>query len=395
MMEMACVSFNKVRLQYYVSKGEVPAVLLHELLNHSSFLFGTTLIGVNVALMVGSEFSRIFHSTLGISPDWAPISQVIIVVILGELAPMFAARRYPEHVVALGIRTLYYSSKIMTPLLIALNFITKLTYRLLGGHPESGSVFLTQEELQKLIAEGDEGAPLGGTEEFNRVISNIFSLRDKKIWQIMSPLSQIPLIPIDSNISVVKEVIKHKNDPFLLVYDKKTTNISGVCFPRDMILANDQEPIRNYFRAAWYITQESDVLSILKQFRSNQQTVAIVLNDKGIATGIVTLEDAVNEIFGRTDYGILPSAEKTEKIQQFIEKTFSAHTKIENFNKKYNVSIDCQGCETFAELIEKLLEHTPEEGDVILIPPFEIKVKEVSLLDIKLITIRTLYHLSK
>ncbi len=103
MTEMACVSFNKVRLQYYVSKGMKRAIWLNALLQHPSRLFGTTLIGVNIAMFFGSEFSRQFYSSIGLNPDWSPLTQVILVVIFGELAPMFAARRYPEHVSILGI----------------------------------------------------------------------------------------------------------------------------------------------------------------------------------------------------------------------------------------------------------------------------------------------------
>jgi len=102
MVEMACVSFNKVRLHYYVNQGNRRAIWLNYLLQHPFRLFGTTLIGVNVAMVVGSECSREFHSALGLSPDLAPLSQVIIVVIFAELAPMFAARHYAEHVAMLG-----------------------------------------------------------------------------------------------------------------------------------------------------------------------------------------------------------------------------------------------------------------------------------------------------
>ena len=76
MLEMACVSFNKVRLQYYVSKGQKRAIWLSYLLNHPALLFGTTLIMVNAALLIGSECSRKFYDSLGLSPDWAPLTQV-------------------------------------------------------------------------------------------------------------------------------------------------------------------------------------------------------------------------------------------------------------------------------------------------------------------------------
>lgn len=73
MMEMACVSFNKVRLHYYVTKGNHKAKWISFLLSRPTRLFGTTLIGVNIALEFGSECARRFYMSLGLSPDWAPI----------------------------------------------------------------------------------------------------------------------------------------------------------------------------------------------------------------------------------------------------------------------------------------------------------------------------------
>ena len=91
--EMACVSFNKVRLQYYVSIRSRRAIWINYLLKRPSRLFGTTLIGITASLVVGSECSRRFYESIALDPDWAPLTQVPLVVIFGELAPMFAARR--------------------------------------------------------------------------------------------------------------------------------------------------------------------------------------------------------------------------------------------------------------------------------------------------------------
>lgn len=119
MLEMACVSFNKVRLQYYVSKENKRALWLSYLLHHPALLFGTTLICVNTALVVGSECARRFYDSLGLSPDWAPLSQIFIVLIFAEIAPMFAGRRYAEHVAMLGIPILFFFSIILRPLIWA------------------------------------------------------------------------------------------------------------------------------------------------------------------------------------------------------------------------------------------------------------------------------------
>src|SRR5579862_3451905 len=96
LFEMACVSFNKVRLQYFASLGKKRAIWLSELIQQPSRLFGTTLIGIASSLQIGSEFARKFYESIGFNPDFAPITQVFLVLIFGEMVPMFAARRHPE-----------------------------------------------------------------------------------------------------------------------------------------------------------------------------------------------------------------------------------------------------------------------------------------------------------
>ena len=115
MFEMACVSLNKVKLQYAVSKKAKKAIWINALLNKPAHLFGTTLIVVNTVIQIGSEAARRFYESIGISPDFAPVTQIIIVLIFGELVPLFAARRYPEHVAKLGVPVAYFVSKILTP----------------------------------------------------------------------------------------------------------------------------------------------------------------------------------------------------------------------------------------------------------------------------------------
>lgn len=126
MLEMACVSFNRVRLQFYVSQGNRRAKWLSNLLNNPTRLFGTTLIGVNATMQFGSECARRFYSSIDLSPDWAPITQIFIVLIFAELAPMFAARRYAENVVMLGIPIIYLTSFVLRPVIIVLDWICPL-----------------------------------------------------------------------------------------------------------------------------------------------------------------------------------------------------------------------------------------------------------------------------
>ena len=125
MFEMAAVSLNKVKLYYKASKNNKKAKWLEFLLKKPSYLFGTTLIMVNTVMQLGSEAARRFYEALNLSPDWAPLSQIMIVTIFGELSPLFAARKHSEHVAYFFVPVVLFMSKILTPFIIVIDRISK------------------------------------------------------------------------------------------------------------------------------------------------------------------------------------------------------------------------------------------------------------------------------
>ncbi|MGZ3633528.1 MAG: hemolysin family protein [Parachlamydiaceae bacterium] len=390
MMEMACVSFNRVRLHYYVSKGDKRAILLNELLHHPSKLFGTTLIMVNVALVFGSEFAREFHIAIGLSPDLAPLSQVFIVVIFGELAPMFAARSYSEHLATIGIPLLYASSKVLAPFLWVLDHLTTFFSRMVSNKQMSTAIYLTQEELQKILEEQEEDqAYASDREQFNEITSNIFSLRHKEVGQVMTPINRIPVISSTSTIDQARSFFKEKKVNYLPIYHDKPTNIVGIAFPRDLIRAADTRTIREFGRMPWFVTQNAKLTHLLKQFRHNNQEVAVILDPQGYAVGLITLDDVIEEIFGKATQP-KNSKKKIKKTKKFvIDRTFPGSFTVSEFYEQFGVMLDEEGQLTFAELIEKHLGYRPESGESIYLDPFELIVKETSLHHIKTISIKT------
>lgn len=390
MMEMGCVSFNRVRLQYYINQGNRRAKWIGFLLNHPARLFGTTLIGVNAALQFGSECARRFYISLGMSPDWAPLSQIFLVIILAELSPMFAARRYAEHVSMLGIPIIYVFCKLMTPLVWFLNgicYVINKVFKL----PATEGMHLTREELQKAI-EAREDTTSSDPGDFDTVVSNIFSLKTKSAKDLMQPIEKGKLIPSSCPISHVRDASNFEYSPYLPVFHISKQNIVAIVYPRDLLKANDQDSVRQFSKQPWFILEKNSILQILKQFRKNNQSVAIVLNQSGLATGILTLDMIVEEIFGPKNYeGNV--FEKTDlKDQVIIEKSFAGDAKIQDINEQLNIHLrSTHGVTTLEDLMTKELGHRPNKGDYIRVDQFELTMEEAGLLKGKKISIRTVF----
>lgn len=338
------------------------------------------MLGVNVALQVGSQTSREFYSSIGLDPDLAPITQIFLVVILAELAPLFAARRYPEHVVMLGIPVVYITSRVFAPLVWLISQLMNVTFKLLGKQGESFELLITREELQKVLESHEE------EDEFNTVIEGIFALKNISAEHVMIPLDKIDMIAASSTVAALRSKITSSEQQFIPLYHKNTSNIVAIANVRDLVRLQDNRTLRDHARPPWFITSSTKLMPILAQFRRNQQTVAVVLNPQGAAVGILTLDAILEEIFGE-----YPIEEETKKEAiPVIHRTFPGNTKIADFNREYKTHLDAHGVETFAQLMITLLDHPPVPGDAIVVDRFELVVEEATLLGIKSVTVITL-----
>lgn len=390
MMEMAAVSFNKVRLQYYVSKGIKQAIWLNYLLHNPSRLFGTTLILVNIATISGSEFSREFHQAIGINPDFSVISQVILVVIFGELAPMFAARRFPEHVVMLGIPLVFASMKLMTPFLWLLGILSKTCNYLIGGNESEAKIFLSQEELLKILeSQEDENTSSNESREYDTVATNILNLHKKDAKDIMNPIEDTFMIPSTATVTHAKKQLEKTDKNYLGLYHQHLHNIIGIVFPRDLIRIHDKKKVRDYAQAPWFITKSTKVSDLLNQFRTNNKSVAIVLDNSGLSSGIINLDNVMEEIFGETRHPLEDHLGAKLENQFILERTFPGTLTVLEFKDLYDVALDKNLDLTLSELVKEYLGSHPEVGESIYIDPFEITVTEISLLDIRKVSIHT------
>jgi putative hemolysin len=389
MMEMAAVSFNKVRLQYYVSKGLKRAKWLASLLSNPPRLFGTALFGVNLALQVGSECSRRLYLALGFNPDLAPITQVIIVLVFAELAPLFAARKFSGHVIMSGIPILYTISKILIPITWSIGLISRSINYLLTGSTDVYLMNITRDELQRALEEQKyEVRPLGEDPDFNLLVGNIMTLQKKLASHLMIPLHKVHMVSSSHTGTKIRELLDKSYHPFLPVYEHRRDNIIGIIDVRDLIKADLDKECRTFIDPPWFVILDAPASEILNQFRHNKQKVSVVLDREGQAIGILTLDLIVKALFGENIDDPIPIVEAKE--YSIVDRTLPGELLIKDFNKEFNAQIEAIGCSNLAELVHHILGHLPEPGELIRVGPFEMRIEEVSLGNIKSVLVRSI-----
>jgi magnesium and cobalt exporter, CNNM family len=391
MMEMASVSFNKVRLQYYTAKKVKSAIWLTKLLRNPAYLFGTTLIMVNTMLQLGSEASRRFYDAIDLSPNFAPITQILVVLIFAELVPMFAGRRYAEHVVMLNFAIVYFVSLLLRPAIYLLDYFCRFLHWIFGSKVASG-IYLTREEIQKALEEHVETrSAIGEAKELNRIVTNIFTLQPKSAKELMLPLNEAMLLSSDSTVDKLREILKEKYSPFIPIYHRSFNNIVAIAYPRDLLRLQGYRRVSDQARAPWFVTEETPVTQILKQFRHNNQSVAVVLNRTGVATGLLTLDEICEEIFGFSPNWIPYEPVPTKGPEVIVDRHIPGSLKVEAFAKQYEIELEAEKEETFEELVARILGHAPTKGESIKIGRFEIHVEEAPLIGEKVLAIKTIH----
>lgn len=389
MMEMACVSFNKVRLQYYISKGYKRAICLRYLLNRPALLFGTTLICVNASLLIGSECSRKFYEGVGLSPFWAPLTQAVLVLIFAELSPMFAGRRYAEHAVMLGVGCLYVFARILRPFIVVIDALCMWMHRRFGSASVE-EVYLSREELQNVIETREETHLSREKEELNTVVAGIFSLKNISAKDLMIPLKEVKMLSSQSTLGEMRNLLESEYVPYVPLFHRERANVVAVAYPRDLLRLSDAKRIRDHARAPWFITESITVLQILKQFRKNNQSLAIVLNRTGEAIGILTLDQIIDELFGQKDDWFSFEDMTPGGSQIVLDRVFPGDMTLEELNAVYPIRLCFKNADTLASVMETALGHVPVQGETVRIDQFELSVEEATFLGPKKIQVRTL-----
>lgn len=377
MMEMACISFNRVRLQYYLTKSNKKASYINFLIRRPYRLFGTVMLGVNIALQIGSESSRTCYKLLGISPEYAPATQIILVVIFAELIPLAISRKIPEKIALKGAPILYFAHYLFYPLIQCVGGITNMIYFILNIKEETIHSTLSRDELQKTLETHHE------EHDFNVIATNIFSLSATSVEQVCQYLDQIPILSATASVRDVCQLVRRHRLDFVPVYHKVKKNVVGIAFPKNLINRNPSDPVVPYLSSPWFITAKSKLIHAIQEFRKNSSNVAIVLNNNGEPMGVLGLHTVFKTLFNTRNITQLKP-----KPTSLIERTFSGNTPLSEIENELDIIFMDNDCTTIEQLMLKLLDTPPEVGASIIINDLLLEVKEISLYGIKTVAIK-------
>ena len=380
--EIAYVSSNKVHLEILKKQEGVIANVLTKLTRKPSKLLATMLVGNNVALVVyGFEMGKVMTALL---PDffqnvlWHTIISTLIILITAEFMPKVFFQIYANQLLKLFAIPAYFFYLLFYPLSSLVmwisDFVLRVFFKTKGDYVP---LSFTKVELVDYISEQLENVPK--KEEMDsevQMFQNALEFSGVKAREIMIPRTEIVAVELSESIENLIATFVSSGFSKILIYNENIDDILGYVHSFDMF--KKPKNIKEVLIPIVNIPETIQINEVLNILTRKRKSMAVVLDEYGGTSGIVTLEDIVEELFGEIE----DEHDKDKFIEEQLSETeylFSARLEVEYLNETYHLEIpESEEYETLGGFIVLHNEGIPTQGELIQIPPFSFVIEACS-----------------
>lgn len=362
--ETAITSVSKIKVRQLDQKDNKNAHLLKKLHDNMQTTISTILIGNNIVNIAASSiatilFTNIFHQ------NGALISTVVMtvfVLIFGEVLPKTIAQYKNKSVALKFSRFIYFLTLVFKPIVKVLNLLTRLIIKLFVGEDEDSST-LTEEELKTLVEVSEEEGVLKNQE--TEIMINALELKETLAVDIMTPRTSMASVDIEDAESDLKEIIKNITYSRIPVYEDSIDDIIGVLHIKELahkIIEDDRDfKVRDILKPAFYAYEYIPVVDLFKQMRTKNISISIIIDEYGGTSGIVTMEDILEELVGEIDDEYDNEKEVTKLSDN--EYLVDPEMRIDEVNERFDLDIQSDKFDSIGGFVIELLDRMPKSKD--------------------------------
>ena len=377
--EMAIVSLNKNKLKILIEDGNKKAILLDNLLKEPSKFLSTIQVGITLASFFASASAATGLSQFlseALKPLKIPyssqISMILITFILsyvtlvfGELIPKRIALRNSENIALSSVGVIVFISTIFSPFVKFLTFSTNLVLTILRMREDNIEEKVSKEELRSLVEVGKEHGVINETEQ--EMIENIIEFDEKIAREIMIPRTKVFLI--DKNISIHelfenKEIEKYSRIP---VYENEADNIIGILMAKDLMIEAykkgfDNIKISDLVQEAYFVPETKNVNELFNEMQLEKKHITILIDEYGGFSGIVTLEDLIEEVMGNIDDEF---DDEDLSIHQISKNKYlvNGDVSLYDLNDNFHFELESKYYDTLSGILIENLGYIPEDNE--------------------------------
>ena len=366
--ETAMTTVNKIRIMSLADDGNKKAKTLLKIIENPGKLLSTILIGNNIVNLSASSLATTWTTRVLGNAFIGFITGVLTLLILlfGEITPKTLATLQAEKISLAYAPVIYPLTRLLTPVIFLVNLLSRGVLFLLHVDPDAKPNAMTEQELRTIVDVSHEDGVIESEER--QMIYNVFDLGDADAKDIMVPRVNVTFANVNNTYEELIDIFRTDRFTRLPVYEDTQDNIVGIINMKDLLLYNQDDPfdIRNFLRKPHFTYEYKDISDLLVEMRESTFNIAIVLDEYGEMTGLITLEDILEEIVGEIHDEYDENEDELIKKISDQEYIVEGSMSLDDVNDHLHTEFTSEDYDSLGGLIIEHLDRLPEDGDEVV-----------------------------
>lgn len=378
--ETALTTVSRMRILSLAEEGNSSAVTLLKVIDNKEKMLSAILIGNNIVNISVSSVTTILVTDLfgNYAVSIATAILTVLVLIFGEITPKTLATINNEKLALRFASVVYWLMYILTPVIFLINKLSSLVMKLFRIDKSEKKSTYTENELKTIVNVSHAEGVIEADER--EMLQNIFEFGDRQAKDIMIPRLDVCMIDVDSTYEEIMDVFQANRYTRIPVYENTTDNVIGIINIKDLLLYRHGESfnIRNYLRQPYFTYEYKGLSDLLLEMKKASVNITIVLDEYGAASGLLTLEDLIEEIVGdiRDEYDY----DEEDELRPINENEYNAeaHMKLDDLNDMLKINLSSLEYDSVGGFIIEKLDRIAKSGDIVETPDVTLIVDSIN-----------------
>lgn len=381
--EYALITVRRTRIRQLVEEGNRNALLVERLLEQPTRLMATIQAGLTLVTTLSSALAATsavepialwLRGVAALSPRTSEtlalllvtVPVAILTLVIGEIAPKSLAVRHSERLALVLVHPIRWLQTLLTPVVSVLTFLSNIVVRPFGGSTSFSTTAVNEEELKMMVESSAEHGVLEQKEQ--EMIHSILDFADTVVRKVMTPRLDMRALEESASMEQLVRLIDESGHSRIPIYRGDLDNIVGVVHAKNLLkgwASRHQESVslQDVMRPAYFIPETKKVDELLAEFRRTKQQLAIARDEYGVTSGLVTIEDLLEEIVGdiQDEYDL--AEEPLVQVIDAATTILSGKMTLTDVNDRMGLELPEDEADTIGGFVFGLIGHQAEQDD--------------------------------
>ena len=374
--ETAFTTVSSIQIRTLMEENNKKAELVNKIIENKQKMLSAILIGNNLVNIIASSLATLLAQRLygKYAISIATGTLTLLILIFGEITPKTLATMYSLHFALLYASIIYALMTVLTPVIYIINLLSHGLLRILRINPNAKANLITENELRTIVDVSHEEGVI--EQEERQMINNVFDFGDAVASDVMVPKVDMTMADINSTYDELIDIFRTEKYTRIPIYQESSDSVIGIINMKDLLLYNPDTifDVRDFLRSAFFTYETKKVSELMMEMKKTSVNIVIVLDEYGVTSGLITLEDLLEEIVGEIhdEYDV----DEDDAIKEVTANKFiiEGQLKISDLNDRLNLKLHSDNYDSVGGLIIEKLDRFPNPGDKIIIDNVSLKV---------------------